>query len=176
MRPARAARQASGNARGWRADGPTRGAGPARVRSSPALRTTKSACVMPLPRALDEWRLLPFFAALEEAQVVLDLGFLLQVQDLIQPGDEGAQVGAQPAAVGPQVEDGALLLVGALLCQVQQTVGLQFRFLDDALPFLARVLLDLFGDALSGEQRVLEDRLALAVLLDQGAQRQQLAL
>ena len=38
---------------------------------------------------------------------------------------------------------------------------------DDALRLLARVVADVLGELLGGEQRVLQDRLALAVLVEQ---------
>ena len=56
------------------------------------------------------------------------------------------------------------------LGQLEQAVGLDLRLLDQRLRLLAGVLPDLLGDALGREQGVLEDRLALAVLVEQAAQ------
>src|SRR6185503_19630830 len=113
--------------------------------------------------------LLGFLAPLEEAEVVLELGLLLEVEQVAQARDQGAHIGAQRAAVGAQVEDAALHLVGAALGQLDQAVGLHLRFLDRGLRLLARVVADLLGHALGGEERVLQDGLAVAVLVDEGA-------
>src|SRR5439155_6001410 len=114
--------------------------------------------------------LLALLASLQEAEVVLDLGLLLEVQDVGQADDEGADVGAQRAAVRAQVEYAPLHLVGPVLRHLQQAVGLQLRLLDHALGLLARVVLQVLGEALRGEEGVLQDALALPVLLHDGAQ------
>src|SRR5439155_17505135 len=137
-------------------------------------RTTRSAGVIGGTRRTA--RLPTLFAPLQEAEVVLDLGLFLQVEDVGEAGDEGAHVGAERAAMGPQVEDAVLHLLGPALGQLEQAVGLYLRLLDDALRLLAGRFLDLLGKALRGEEGVLEDRLALAVLVDQRAERLHLLL
>src|SRR4029453_5661511 len=98
--------------------------------------------------------LLRLLAPREEAEVVLELGLLLEIEQVAQARDQGAHVGAQRAAVGAQVEDAALHLVGAALGQLHQAVGLHLRLLHRGLRLLARVVADLLGYALRGEERV----------------------
>src|ERR1044071_4931707 len=51
-----------------------------------------------------------------------------------------------------------------------QPVRLHLRFLHRRLRLLARVVADLFGHALGGEEGVLQDGFAVAMLVDEGAQ------
>ena len=90
---------------------------------------------------------------------------LLQVEEVGQAGDEGPDVGAEGRPVAAQIEDAALHLVGAGLGQLDQAVGLQLGLLHLALRLLPRVLPDLLGGLLGGEERVLEDDLALLGLV-----------
>src|SRR6185436_8872706 len=115
-------------------------------------------------------------APLHEAQVVVHLGLLLRIQDVVDPFQQRADVAPKHLPHRAQVERLALDRLGAVLGQLDQPVGLQLRLLDRGLALLARVLLDLFADALGRQQGVLEDLLALAVLVDDAAQERHLLL
>src|SRR5688500_8468007 len=88
MRPSRATRAASAIGARSPSELPSRGDGPASVSSAAARRTTSVRVTAGLaPRARRKPPLLlRFLAPLQEAQVVLELGFLLQVEQVREAG------------------------------------------------------------------------------------------
>jgi hypothetical protein len=108
-------------------------------------------------RGLSPARLL---AALQEAQVVLELGLLLEIEEARQAGDEGADVRPQRGAQRAQLEDAALDFVGPPLGQLEELVRLQLGLLDVGLGLPVGRLADVVRGLLGGQERALEDTAA----------------
>src|SRR5262245_11159485 len=162
MRPSRAATQPPGTIAGSASASPVRGAGPARVTSSAAPTTARSASIM---RVVSGAALVG--RLLHEVQPRLDLVLVAvhveQAQVLL---DRRADALRERVALDTQRLDRALELprLATRLVEVLRTLDLGLAH--DERRLLAGLLFDLVGQALGGEERLLEDALALLEIGD----------
>src|SRR6185436_7067766 len=99
----------------------------------------------------------------------------VQHDHLLDHVQGGLEFVAGGAALELEVADGALEIADALHGLADEAVGEELGVLHDQLRFLARVGDQVFGHLLRGEQRVLQDALAVRVVLEVVAEHRDLA-
>jgi len=98
--------------------------------------------------------------------------FFLGVEDdhLLDRIERSLQFVARGTALDLEIADRSLEIAHALHGLPDETLGEQLRILHDELRFFARVRDEVLGHFLRGEERVFEDALAVAVVLEVLAQ------
>src|SRR2546425_8329323 len=158
---------------------PRRGASPRAVTSWEASTIARSASIRGGERGGRRRASgrLPRRRLLHETQPVLDLLFLpVHVEQSQVLLDGGADTLLESVALDAQVLDHPLDLARLARRLVQELRPLELRLLDHELALPARLLLDVLGQLLGGEERLLEDPLALLVVGDAGLDLGQLLL
>src|SRR5262245_37735194 len=173
MRPSRTATAPPRTIAGSPSAVPRRGAGPARVRSSPAPTTARSASIIrPATWPFSGARL--FGGLLHEAETVLDLVLVaVHVEEPQMLLDRGPDALREGVALDAQGLDRSLELARLASGLVEVLGPLDLGLAHDELGLLARLLADLVREPLGGEQRLLEDPLALLEVGHAGLDRGQ---
>src|SRR5256712_844245 len=146
---------------------PRRGASPRTVTSSEASTIARSASIMSGERGgrrRGSGRL-PCRRLLHETQPVLHVLFLpVHVQQSQVLLDGGTDARLERVALDTQILDHPLDLSRLARRLVQELAPLELRLLDHQLALPARLLLDVLGQLLGGEEGLLQDPLALLVI------------